>query len=248
MEAYDAMARAFDELFPPSPDFAAFIGPPPGGPPGGPAGDLGDPARAIDLGCATGAHVEILAGLGWDALGLDPSKTMLAEARRSRGCPERFAAGTMLDLGKAVQEGGAGLILCVGNTLPHLGRGELGDFLRLCARSLAPAGRLVIQLLNYARISALRPEALPDAIGGAWRLGRSYRYRADGAIEFSTTLHGPETPAGGTATLWPFAPGEILASAFNEGFEAEGVYESWARAPFDPEASATCLLDLRLGG
>jgi len=233
MEAYDAMAEAYDELFPPSPEFQTFMGSP------------RDSGRAVDLGCATGAHVDSLRALGWDASGLDPSEAMIAAARRARGAPERFSPGGMLDLGRLVPSGGAELVLCVGNTLPHLEEGELGRFLAQCARALSPAGRLVVQLLNYAKLMAERPSDLSTVRGGRWILARSYRYREDGGLDFLTRLSGPGVETVGSTRLQPFTPGQVLAEAFIAGFEAEGVYESWDRSPFDIEASPFVLMDLR---
>lgn len=274
MAIYETLAKAYDELFPPAPEAAAFIGRAIGsseqknevddrpwrngaGRAGAAAPTRGKPA--IDLGCATGAHVALLAGLGYEALGVDPSEAMLAEAARRHGYLSAtgrasFRSGGMLDVDALVEPGGAALVLCVGNTLPHLARSELSSFLGKAARALEPGGRLVVQLLNYGRLLAERPERLPDIRAGGWLFRRSYRYRADGLVEFDTELSrldGAGVPSGnpsgadrGSTTLTPFAVDELLEAASEAGLEARGAYSSWARQPFEPSSSMVALLEL----
>lgn len=169
MSLYDDLAAAYEELFPPNPEQAAFIrslaegafgstGSAAAGPGGAaaaaPAGSAARRApRLIDLGCATGSLLRELAAEGWDCLGLEPSTAMLEEARRlaaGLARPPRFESGGMLQ----VADFGAGawdFVACLGNTLPHLAsEAELERFFVLARQALLPGGRLVLQLLNYA--------------------------------------------------------------------------------------------------
>lgn len=275
MAIYETLAEAYDELFPPAPEAAAFIGRAIGssrldgevddmprlngaGRAGAAAPRRGPPA--IDLGCATGAHVALLAGLGYGAIGVDPSEAMLAEAARRHGPLAEsgfasFRAGGMLDVDALVGPGRAALVLCVGNTLPHLARPELPSFMRKAARALEPGGRLVVQLLNYGRLLAERPERLPDLRSAGWLFRRSYRYRADGLVEFSTELvrlapggspsGSPAETERGSVSLTPFTVGELEEAASEAGFGRVGAYASWTREPFEPGSSMVALLELR---
>jgi len=242
MGLYETLALAYDELFPPAPAARGFFGPPPG--PSGPR------ALALDLGCATGAHAAMLAELGWSALGVDPSEAMVraAEERYAGEAGARFATGTMLDVNRLSPPGAASLILCVGNTLPHLRRAELGEFFARSAAALAPGGRLAVQLLNYAKLLAERPGSLPEIRAGSWLFRRSYRYRDDGSVVFATELSNADGGGGverGETTLTPFTADEATRAAAAAGFTAAGVYASWKREPFSPAASAIALIDLR---
>ncbi|HQO67031.1 MAG TPA: hypothetical protein PLI66_09860 [Spirochaetales bacterium] len=101
---------------------------------------------------------------------------------------------------------------------------------------------------------AERPERLPDLRSAGWLFRRSYRYRADGLVEFDTELSrldGVGVPSGdpsgadrGSTTLTPFTVDELLEAASEAGLEARGAYSSWARQPFEPSSSMVALLEL----
>ncbi|PKL08597.1 MAG: hypothetical protein CVV51_08120 [Spirochaetae bacterium HGW-Spirochaetae-7] len=242
MALYESLARAYDGLFPPAEAARSFLGAPA-------ASGAGKPASrfAADLGCATGAHVAMLARLGWQALGLDPSESMIRAARERHGglAGASFAIGGMLDVDRRAPDGGYGLVLCIGNTLPHLGgRDELGAFFGKAASVMAPGGRLVLQVLNYESILRRRPASMPDIHADGWTFRRSYRYRNDGLLDFLTELSSAdETLSDGTA-LMPFTVGDILSASGARGFSAEGMYSSWQGDQYDEATSFVALIDL----
>ncbi len=112
-------------------------------------------ARAVDMGCGTGAAAFALETLGIAVTGIDPSPGMLAVAahhaqeRRStvRFIDGDFQSPLLSDLAPI------DLLLCAGNTLPHIAsETELRSVLALWAAALSPTGRIAIQILNYERI------------------------------------------------------------------------------------------------
>ncbi len=243
MGLYESIARAYDALFPPAGDARSFLGPPAA------TGSVRSASPfAVDLGCATGAHVAMLAGLGWQVLGLDPSESMIraALARHGSVAKASFAIGGMLDVDKGAPDGGYGLVLCVGNTLPHLGgRGELCAFLGKTAAAMASGGRLVLQLLNYESLLGRRPASLPDIKADGWTFRRSYRYREDGLLDFMTELSSGDETLGDSTTLMPFTVGDVQAAAGASGFSTRGLYSSWKGEPYDALSSVVALVDLR---
>lgn len=109
----------------------------------------------VDLGCGTGEHARFLAQHGYRSVGIDVSAAQIEKAREYEGesgdCGPRFFEGDMLDLPELSSERVAAA-LCLGNVLPYVEPEDLESRLRAVARSLLPDGRLIVQLLNYARI------------------------------------------------------------------------------------------------
>jgi SAM-dependent methyltransferase len=238
---YDSLAQVYDELFPLNPATVAFIAQPPR-----------KDSLAVDLGCATGSHSLALAKGSWRVVGLEPAEGMLAEARKQAaelGLEKRvlFRQAGMLEMSANVQAGSAALVLCIGNTLPHLRDDhELALFFKEAAQALEAGGRLILQTLNYQKILAEKPMKLPDLRLGDKVFTRRYRYRSDGAIDFMTSF-GPKTAGErpeNSVRLYPFTPGAIVAAADRQGFAPRGIYASWTEGGFDPQASDTLVLDL----
>ena len=111
--------------------------------------------RIIDIGCGSAKHAIMFREWGHEVTGVDPSESMLAQARENAD-----AAG--IDI--ALVEGGFGelehllgtgfdAVLTLGNGLPHVGgvaglHATLADF----ATVLRPGGLVVLHLLNHARL------------------------------------------------------------------------------------------------
>jgi ubiquinone/menaquinone biosynthesis C-methylase UbiE len=98
------------------------------------------PARALDLGCGTGVVSIALAQRGFDVLGVDHSKDMLAIAEQKLGAADlrgtcRFVVADVRDL--AVGDGEFACVTCQG-LLHHLD--DLEPCLHELARALRPGG------------------------------------------------------------------------------------------------------------
>ena len=114
------------------------------------------PDRSVlDLGCGSGEHVAWFAQQGARAVGLDRSEAMIESARDHEAAGHgHFVLGDALAPREALPDDRAfGLALCLGNMLPHvLDDAELAAFVRGVRAMLLPGGRLVIQILNYAKL------------------------------------------------------------------------------------------------
>lgn len=126
--------------------------------------------RVVDMGAGSARHAIMFATWGIGVVAVDPSESMLAEARENT---ERFADRIAGGGGSvAVLEGGFGdlerlgvrdadALVCTGNALPHVDgiqglRAALADF----ATAVRPGGIVVLHLLNHDRLLEARVRAI----------------------------------------------------------------------------------------
>lgn len=214
----------------------------------------GRPSRLMDVGAGAGEQLAWFAARGIPAIGLEPDPGLL------RVLGERDWQGSTPELSGAVMEDLPGpwsasvdLLLCLGNTLPHVrDRASLSRALAGMRAALLPGGRLAIQMVNFDRIlvegaefPVLRRE-LPG--GGQVELRRSYDLEAlPGRALFTIEL----TAGGGTArSSWPLLPirrddlADRLSSAGFAGVETFGDYD---RSPFTGRSPALVVTARRPG-
>lgn len=106
---------------------------------------------AVDLGCGSGFQSIPLASFGYRMLSLDISETLLAELQTRIGSlPVRRVRDDLLNFPKHLDTAPT-LIVCMGDTLPHLPSPDaVGQLFADSARALAPGGRLVLTFRDLA--------------------------------------------------------------------------------------------------
>ncbi|MDR0786246.1 MAG: class I SAM-dependent methyltransferase [Gemmatimonadota bacterium] len=114
-----------------------------------PGGARHNPGIALDLGCGSGVQSIALAELGYNpVIGIDTSLLLLAElTERAAGLPAIMPVQADITSGlrDLVAAGSAGVVVCMGDTLPHLPTSA--DVRKLFEQSfdlLAPGGVLVL--------------------------------------------------------------------------------------------------------
>ncbi len=252
MGLYEHLADAYDALFPQQEAATKFLD-------GVVPVVNGRLRRVLDLGSATGAQLRALAERGWEGMGLEPSDAMLVRARektvhRRLDAQVSFHSGGMLDVAD-LPNGHFDLVLCLGNTLPHLrDAAELQMVLTACRRVTKPGGALVLQLLNYTPILAAFSQGradyiLPPIIAGELEFGRRYTPGGGGALVFQTELarrsstgepNDPHIERDETRLL-PITYRALLDALVQTGYTAPCAYADWSGAPFR-EAAAPFLV------
>jgi SAM-dependent methyltransferase len=249
MTLYESLAPLYDALFPVDPATAAFLDA---------LADLradGGPWRLLDAGCATGAQALALAAHGWTAVGIDSETSMIELARQQAigyGLQSRatFAEGDILGIearfgGAAATPGDRfGLILCLGNTLPHLAEAGARSFLAQARALLAPGGALVLQTLNYSLPRVGPGFVFPEIAAQGATMRRSYQAAPlgqPGSLRFVVELESGGTTRRGETVLTPLAPRRIEDFLREAGFAAPARYAGWDGRAFDEAADLYCI-------
>ena len=196
-------------------------------------------ASILDLGCGTGMLTVSLAAPGRTVVGVDPSPSMLASARRR---PGGDAVAWCLGDSRAIPPGPFDLAVMTGNVAQHIPEDDWARTLRDLHAALEGGGTLAFESRN-PRVRAWE----------GWNSsGRTSRSTPHGTlIEWMDA----EESAPGVVTLCSHnifeSSGETLTEtltlSFRErhailedlavaGFDVEAVYGDWQRTPFSAEA------------
>jgi SAM-dependent methyltransferase len=110
--------------------------------------------HVLDLACGTGRHCLALAREGFAMTGVDASPAMLEEARR-HAMDESIPCGFIqADMRHGWEVEAQDAILCVGNSLCLLPDWQaVRDTLATIHAQLAPAGGIILHVLNYQRLA-----------------------------------------------------------------------------------------------
>lgn len=221
--------------------------------------------RVIDVGCGTGKHAIMWAGWGLDVVGVDPSESMLAQARANAAAAadEILAAGGSLRLAEggfgelaALGLGPADAVTCTGNALPHVDGVEgLRSALRDFAQVLRPGGVTVLHLLNHDRLvdGSVRtvPPVVREADDGTWVFLRVIDH-VPGGLRFDfVTLHRP-ADAWESGAPWDVAsrrsvhtaiPSAVLLGELDAaGLRPVGVFGDHAESAFEPREAESIVV------
>ncbi len=221
---YSRLAGQWDTLFPPDSQRVLFL-------------DelmMTSGARIIEVGCGTGATAISLASLGHSVAASDLDEDMIQAARKSAGERVEFSVDDMISALVKVPSRSAHAVLCMGNTLPHLtAEGELEQFFLAAGAALLPGGTLVIQMLNYPRITALGSLQLPDLQGEGITFCRKQTFDEDsGLIFFDTQVIAGKQTEQRRHNLRPFDVQELRHPAEEAGLKPSGVFCDWEGSPF----------------
>jgi glycine/sarcosine N-methyltransferase len=226
MSIYDLIADNYSAIFPPDENRVRFIKSL------CPSGS----ARILDAGCATGDIAMDLAKYGHDVTGIDLNSRMISIAKSNIKNPQHkidFRVMNMLDIG---QLGMFNLVLCFGNTLPHLqSETEVNNFFIAANSSLLPGGPFVFQILNYDKILSEAKMDFRVIETGSFIFRRDYTFQDNGLISFKIEFEDKETGRvySDSTDLLPLSQKQLLALLKKAGFKAVNVYSDYEMTKSD---------------
>ncbi len=211
-------------------------------------------ASALDVACGTGLHAIALAQLGVAVTGADLSPEMLAQARRhaaAEGVHVQWVAAAMERLDQAV-DAPFDLLLCLGNSLPHLLDADaLAAALSGFHRLLAPGGHLLLQLINYTAVLAWQRRVIAVGREGEREFIRFYDF-GEPLLRFNILEidWGQRPPAHRlqSVPLYPWRPGEVEAALRIAGFGEVELSGDLGQSPFAAATSANTVVLARKPG
>jgi glycine/sarcosine N-methyltransferase len=243
MNLYEKLAPLYDGLFPLDSAASPFLD----------ALVIGEGRsrglRALDAGCATGAHALGLAALGWAVVGIDSEPAMISVAReraQTEGLTERasFFEANILDIEERFGNGSFDLVLCLGNTLPHLGASGLASFLAQAHRILGLGGDLVLQTLNFSLPGIGSGYAFPEIAAGGATMRRSYQAPPRDhpeSLRFVVELECEGQSRQTETLLLPLGPRRVESLLGDAGFRPPIRYSGWDGRPFDESRDHYCI-------
>lgn len=209
----------------------------------------------LDSACGTGMHAIALARLGHLVSGADLFPQMVEASRQNAakaGLPLRFETAGFGELAAMFGEASFDLVLCLGNSLPHLlSAASLSAALLDFAACLCPGGMLLIQNRNFDLVMQRRERWMEPQVhregDREWIFQRFYDFLDDGLIQFNiVTLKNeikPDWRASVASTrLRPQLYAELEPMLTAAGFEGVRAYGSMAGEEFSPESSGNLVL------
>lgn len=211
------------------------------------------PEVGVDLGSGTGAYTLALARIGLRTTGVDLSADMLAQARqnaRHHALDPVFLQASLTDLPATLPWGRTDLVLCLGNTLPHLtDPADLEKALLGIRRLLSPTGLAVIQTLNYDDILTKAERIVSIDRDHEHEFIRFYDFLESGLLRFNIleiewknneALPHPIH----SVLLRPYRAGELEKAAAAVGLAPRLTAGGLDLHPYDPATADTALLVL----
>jgi glycine/sarcosine N-methyltransferase len=220
MGIYDLIAGNYNAIFPPDKNRVRFIK----------SIFPSTAGRILDVGCATGDMSIELAKSGYDVIGIDLNSKMIDIAGGNIKNPLdkiEFHVMNMLDIDKL---GIFDLILCFGNTLPHLqSETEVNKFFAAANTCIHDNGAFIFQILNYDKILSEGKIDFRIVENVSFIFRRNYTFLDNGMISFNIEFEDRETGRiySDSTDLLPLRQEQLLAFLKNTGFKTINAYSDY---------------------
>jgi SAM-dependent methyltransferase len=211
--------------------------------------------KILDSACGTGMHAIELAKQGHAVSAADLFPQMVRKGQenaRQANVEVQFSTSGFGGLTDVFGRGQFDLVLCLGNSLPHiLNENDLIDALKDFASALRKGGMLFIQNRNFDAVMNqksrwMEPQVF-QAEGKEWIFQRFYDFLADGSIRFNIVtlkraMDGDWQAGVGSTLLRPQLYEQLNSLLADVGFKAVQAYGNMEGEPFNPSSSGNLIL------
>ena len=206
--------------------------------------------RVLDVACGSGEQAGVFRALGLDVSALENDEKMLGLVRGKDPAID-VRLGSMECVAELF-EPGFDLVLCIGNSLPHLADLDAVSRTLDGMRSLLNVGgTLLVSIVNFDRVMRDRIDALPvkrvtDASGRPMTFERFYDLSGlPERVIFRMKLSVGEETHTASVTLIPLSPDWLTDQIAGLGLEIVGRYAGFDGAPFGPNSMSLVLVAAR---
>lgn len=205
---------------------------------------LGFP-KTLDAGCGTGGEAILLASLGCRVTGVDATGKFIEIARKKAsavGLPVEFLQRDLRDLRLAGNEK-FGLIICRGNTLPHLrGVDDLREALDQLTRVAQKGALLIVGWLNYLPILREKRRLVGVTGDSDALFARFYDFIGDAEVAFNILIQrrigeGRWKGEIDSTLLTPWSADDVGMLLRRLGWGEIEIAADLKRGEFDPDSS-----------
>jgi glycine/sarcosine N-methyltransferase len=215
----------------------------------------GQSLKILDSACGTAMHAIALAKNGHRVSAADLSAEMIVKARQNvldAGVPVKLEAAGFGSLAKTFGPGTFDLVLCLGNSLPHITiSAELNAALQDFSACLRKGGVLLIQNRNFDAVMAkkdrwMEPQTYSEG-DSEWIFQRFYNFEPGGLIQFNIvtlkrTPGSTWTSAVASTHLYPQKQKELVDGLNSAGFTNVRSFGSMTGELFVPLTSGNLVL------
>lgn len=211
--------------------------------------------KILDSACGTGMHAIELAKQGHRVSAADLFPQMVKKGKENALLAEvdvQFAPAGFGELTGVFGQNQFDLVLCLGNSLPHiLHEKDLVEALEDFASLLRQGGMLFIQNRNFDAVMNqqsrwMEPQVFQEE-GKEWIFQRFYDFLADGSIRFNIVtlkraMDGDWQAGVGSTLLRPQLYEQLNSLLADVGFKAVQAYGNMEGEPFNPSSSGNLIL------
>lgn len=183
--------------------------------------------KLIEIGCANGKLTHALNE--FDILGVDLELDFIEEAK-NRYKDTKYKQLNMLDIDSLDNFDG---IVCFGNTLVHLSKNNIEEFITKAYRQLNPNGKILIQILNYQHILDNKITELPLIDNEFITFKRTYRFKELLKFDTELTIKKLEKTVTNTIDLCPLTINELTSILEDSGFTSIKTFSDFNESEFN---------------